>query len=1145
MPARLRDVAANRGGTAGFPRPRPQAWDGVVLFAPEEFTTMAFQEVDPKVSFPRLEQEVREWWVAQSIVKKALAHGDRSRPFVFFEGPPTANGRPGVHHIESRASKDIILRYRRMRGQHVVGARGGWDTHGLPVELEVEKELGFSGKPDIERYGIAAFNEACRKSVWRYTDEWERMTDRVAFWVDLDDAYVTYHNSYIESLWWILKILWDKDLLFRDYKVTMHCPRCGTSLSDHEVAQGFEDDVDDPSVWLRFRVRPSGHALDGRLAGAAFVAWTTTPWTLPANVALAVNPQATYVLVERALEGAGATAASGEPGRHDAERLVLAEALATAVLGEHGHEVLARFQGADLVDLRYENLFEGVPGHGQQVDLGQAYRVIADDFVSLEDGTGIVHIAPAYGDLEVGRKYGLPTLFSVDLAGKTLPEFESLGFAGLFFKDADPLITRNLRERGLLFRSGRVKHSYPFCWRCKTPLLYYAKPSWYIRTTARKDALLANNEQIQWVPEHIQRGRFGNWLENNVDWALSRERYWGTPLPIWVCDACGHMTVPGSVKELSDLAGRDLSDLDLHRPYVDEVTWACSKDGPALESSEGCAGTQRRIPDVADCWFDSGAMPIAQWHYPFERQDVFEVAGQAEFISEAIDQTRGWFYTLHALSTLLFDRPAFRNVICLGHILDAKGQKMSKSRGNVVEPADLLETYGADATRWYMYASNPPYQPRRFSPDHVGEVLRQFMLTLWNTYSFFVTYANLDGWRPPAGGDALAGVELELQPLDRWVLARLNALARDVTAMLDGYDIHGPAKEIERFVDELSNWYVRRSRRRFWKSEQDADKQAAFATLYTCLSTVAKLCAPFMPYLSEALYRNLVASQSASAPESVHVAAWPEVDQSLVDDELLAATALLLDTVSLGRSARRTAGLRIRQPLAEVVVSATRDPRGAERLRRFEEELRDELNVKRVRFLDVGDGLVVQRFKANLPVVGRRYGKQVPALRKALEALSGAEANAAAQAARAGRPFSLAVDGQTFQVQPDEVLIEASSPPGYTVAEGDGLLVALNTEVTPELRREGQARDLVRYVQDARKSANLAITDRIEVTLQAPAGIDLDAILQSYGDYVKAETLADVITTGEAPANAHTADAELDGGTVRVAFVRGRPAVPA
>ncbi|HEU5098808.1 MAG TPA: isoleucine--tRNA ligase, partial [Roseiflexaceae bacterium] len=740
-----------------------------------------------------------------------------------------------VHHIESRATKDIIIRYRRMRGQHVIGARGGWDTHGLPVEIEVEKELGFNGKPDIEKYGIAEFNKACKASVQRYIAEWERMTDRIAFWIDMENPYSTYDNTYIESLWWIMKSFWDNGLLFRDYKVTMHCPRCGTSLSDHEVSLGFEDDVDDPSVWLRFRNRPSGHPLDEKLGGAAFVAWTTTPWTLPANVALAVNPAAPYVLVEYT-------------GGEAPERLVLAEALATQVLGEGSYTVLATFGGAALRDARYERLFDGVPGAGDKPDLEQAYRVVADEFVSLEDGTGIVHIAPAYGDLEIGRKYGLPTLFSVDLAGHTMPQFDALGFGGMFFKQADPLISRNLNERGLLFRSGRVKHSYPFCWRCKTPLLYYAKPSWYIRTTARKEQLLANNAQIDWVPEHIKRGRFGNWLENNIDWALSRERYWGTPLPIWVSEDGKHMECIGSLAELEQKAGRSLKELDLHRPYVDEITW------PAPDG-----GMMRRIPDVADCWFDSGAMPVAQWHYPFENQELFEKAGQADYISEAIDQTRGWFYTLHAVSTLLFDRPAYQHCICLGHILDVKGEKMSKSRGNVVDPWQLLESYGADATRWYMFASAPPYNARRFAPENVGEVLRQFLLTLWNTYAFFVTYANLDGWQPSAAGGGSWGLAdgksadtptLQLpspNPIDRWAISRLNALVRDVTESFERYDIHTPAKQIESFVEELSNWYVRRNRRRFWKAEDDADKQAAYQTLYICLTTLARLLAPFMP----------------------------------------------------------------------------------------------------------------------------------------------------------------------------------------------------------------------------------------------------------------------------------------------------------
>ena len=1060
---------------------------------------MVFREVDTKVAFPKLEEEVERWWKEHDVVGQALESGDRSRPFVFFEGPPTANGRPGVHHVEARAAKDVVIRFWRMRGCYVVGARGGWDTHGLPVEIEVEKQLGFSGKLDIERYGIARFNQACRESVWSYIQEWERLTNRMAYWVDLKRPYVTYHNDYVESLWWILKTLWERGLLFRDYKVTMHCPRCGTSLSDHEVSLGFEDDVEDPSVWVRFRHRPSGHHLDEQLAGSAFLAWTTTPWTLPANVALAVNPTAPYALVEHA---------HGETP----ERVVLCADLVTRVLGEGGCTVLATFPGEALRDLRYERLFDGVPSPGETTRIDAAYRVVADDFVSLNEGTGVVHIAPAYGDLEIGRKHGLPTHFSVDLAGQTLPEFEKSGFGGVFFKQADPLIVRNLRERGLLLRSERVRHSYPFCWRCRTPLLYYAKPSWYIRTTARKESLLANNEQIRWVPEHTKEGRFGNWLENNVDWALSRERYWGTPLPIWVCDSCGHTVVVGSVDELTERAGRALKELDLHRPYVDEVAWKC----------ESCQrGTARRVPDVADCWFDSGSMPVAQWHYPFENQDIFQVAGQADYISEAIDQTRGWFYTLHAVSTLLFDRPAFRNVICLGHILDVDGHKMSKSRGNVVEPMELMERYGADATRWYMYASAPPYNPRRFAPGHVGDVVRQFLLTLWNTYAFFVTYANLDGWAPSL---AKTAPEVDLQEIDRWALARLNATVREVTGMLEKYDIHGPAKTIESFVNDLSNWYVRRNRRRFWRSGDDADKRAAYNTLYTCLTTLSRLLAPFTPFVSEAIYRNLVAEQDPSAPASVHLAGWPEADETLVDRQLLDDTALLLETVGLGRSARQSAGLRVRQPLSELLVWTTR---GAARLRRFDGELREELNVKLVRFLDAGERLVEYRFRPNLPVVGRKYRKLVPAIRQALVSLTGEEAVAAARSVESGRPFEVQVDGQALRLEPEDVLIEVASPEGYEVAVGNGLLVALNTTVTPELELEGQARDLVRFIQDARKAAGFEISDRIGVTIQPSDKFDPSPLLAAFGDYIRGETLADSLTVGAPEEGAYTAAAEL------------------
>jgi isoleucyl-tRNA synthetase len=1070
---------------------------------------LAFKDVDTRASFPALEQEVAEWWKARDILRRALASGDPERPFIFFEGPPTANGRPGIHHVEARVAKDIVVRYHRMRGQKVIGARGGWDTHGLPVEIEVEKELGFSGKPDIEKFGIAEFNARCKASVQRYIEEWERMTDRIAFWIDLDNPYATYQNEYIESLWWIMKTFWDQGLLFRDYKVTMHCPRCGTSLSDAEVSLGFEDDVDDPSVWLRFRVRPSGHAHDAELAGAAFLAWTTTPWTLPANVALAVNPEADYVLAEYT-------------GGDQPERVVLAEALAERVLGEGAYRVLARFKGDSLWGVRYENLFAGVPGSSEPADLEQAYRVVADSFVSLDDGTGIVHIAPAYGDLEIGRTYGLPTLFSVDLAGRTLPQYDELGFGGLFFKQADPLITRNLKERGLLFRSGRVRHAYPFCWRCKTPLLYYAKPSWYIRTTARKERLQALNQQIDWVPEHIKSGRFGNWLVNNIDWAVSRERYWGTPLPIWVCEQCGGVEVVGSVAELSQRAGRDLGGLDLHRPMVDEITWSCA-----------CGGQHKRVADVADAWFDSGSMPVAQWHYPFENKELFEqVAGQADFISEAIDQTRGWFYTLHAVATLLFDRPAYRHVICLGHILDGKGEKMSKSRGNVVNPWDVINSYGADATRWYMFASAPPYNPRRFSGELVGDLLRQFMLTLWNTYAFFVTYANLDGWTPAKLEPSPA-----LAPTDRWALARLNALVRDVTQMLDSYDIHGPARAVEAFVEELSNWYVRRNRRRFWKAEDDADKNAAYQTLYTCLTTVAGLLAPFTPFLAEAIYRNLVAEQLPDTPESVHLAPWPASDPKLIDEQLLADTALLLETVSLGRAARRGAGQKVRQPLAELWVRAPAG--GAEGLRRFEADLREELNVKAVRYLDASTDLVEYRFKPNLRVVGKKYGKLVPALTAALKALGGAPARAAAHAVEQGQPFELALDGQTLALQPDEVLVESSSPEGYAVAEGGGVLVALDTTLTPELRREGLARELVRNIQDARKSAGFAIADRIAVALGgASDDAELAETLRAWGDYIRSETLADDLALGAAPAGAHTEALDLDGRALTVSVVK-------
>ncbi len=1042
-----------------------------------------FQPVNPSnFSFPAQEKEILAWWHSQQIMQKSLDSGEK--PFIFYEGPPTANGRPGFHHSISRIFKDVILRYKAMQGYKIIGRREGWDTHGLPVEIEVEKELGFSGKPDIEKYGIAEFNTKCRASVWKYIQEWKQFTDRIAYWVS-EDAYITYDNAYIESLWWIFGQLWQRDLLYRDYKVTMHCPRCGTGLSDHEVSLGFKEGVDDPSVWVRFRLSEG----KSELLGSNFLAWTTTPWTLPANAALCVKPDAEYVMAKP---------------KDSSERLILAAALVTAVLGEDA-TIEQTFQGQDLIGMRYEPLFRGVPGPSDTIGLNQAYRVIADDFVSLEDGTGIVHIAPAYGDLEIGQRYGLPTLFSVNLNGEILPEYAELGFADKFFKDADPLITQNLQDRGLLFRSGRVSHSYPFCWRCSTPLLYFAKPSWYIRTTAFKQNLIANNQKVHWVPDHIRDGRFGNWLENNVDWAISRERYWGTPLPIWISEDGKQSECISSIAELEQKVGRSLKDLDLHRPYVDELTW---------EAPNG-HGIMRRIPDVADCWFDSGAMQVAQWHYPFENKELFANAHPADYICEAVDQTRGWFYTLHALSTLLFDKPAFLNVICLGHILDGEGQKMSKSKGNIVDPWQVFDEYGVDALRWFLFSASPPGNPRRFSTTLLSESLRQFILTLWNTYAFFVTYANLDNWQPKEAISVTA-------PIDQWALAQLNLLVSEVTTSMEAYDVTGAARAIESFVDELSNWYVRRNRRRFWKSETDIDKQAAYQTLYTCLVTLAKLIAPFAPFISEALYRNLVTQLDPTAPESVHLAKWPTMQDSLIDRQLVADTKVLIRVISLGRAARKRANLRVRQPLSELLVRVSTAVE-VEGLRRFEADLKDELNLKAVSYLDASAEMVDYHCKPNLRSVGKKYGKLVPALNTTLRALSGEQARNIAKAVEARQSFALEVDGQTLELFPEDVLLESSSPTGYEVAENEGLLVALNTTLTPELRLEGLARDCVRIIQDARKNASLAISDRIKIY----CGPGVQEVIATWGDYISTETLADTLEVSAIPAAAYLFELDL------------------
>jgi len=884
-----------------------------------------FKPVNSRVNFPEMEAPILAGWKENNIFSKSVAARQGGERFVLYEGPPTANGSPGIHHVLARVFKDVIPRYKVMKGYYAPRI-GGWDTHGLPVELEVEKQLGFSGKTQIEQYGIAEFNAKCRESVFGYLKEWNELTERIGYWVDMEHPYVTMDNSYIESVWWVIKQIWDRGLVYQGYKVAPHCPRCGTSLSSHEVAQGYKEDTEDPSVYIKFLVKDKGKADLPADKPVYLLAWTTTPWTLPGNTALAVAPDAEYDL----LEG-------------DKEYLVMASRLVGAV-GPEGYKSVGKLTGKDLVGVSYEPLFnphqfdvprlrfeEGGSLAEQPSQQDLKYKVISGDFVTLDDGTGIVHIAPAFGEVdhEAGKQWGLDFVQQVDLQGNITGSYP---FAGKFVKDADEDIMADLKSRGLLFRSETIKHTYPFCWRCETPLLYYAKQTWYVKTTALKDRLIAGNEQINWYPEHIKHGRFGDWLANNIDWAFSRERYWGTPLPVWRCEKCGATDCVGGLDELRNKAGFSglPEPLDLHRPYVDELTFSCEK----------CKGTMRRVPEVIDAWFDSGAMPVAQSHYPFENETLLtDGRFPADFICEAIDQTRGWFYSLHAVSTLLFDRPCFENVICLGHIQDAKGEKMSKRKGNVVWPNEVIAKYGADALRWYLYTASAPGNPRQFDEKQLADTSRRFLGTLWNVYSFFVMYANIDEYKPP---ETFAPPEAEL---DRWILSELNQLIADVDACLDAYNPTEAGRKIESFVDGLSNWYVRRSRRRFWKSENDADKLSAYNTLYRCLVTLAGLLAPFTPYLAEELYQNLVRQVSPGAPESVHLTDFPVADAGLIDNQLAEDNRLAMKLCSLGRAARSQAGIKVRQPLGEIYigVASEREKRALERVTPL---VLEELNVK-------------------------------------------------------------------------------------------------------------------------------------------------------------------------------------------------------
>ena len=1046
-----------------------------------------FKPVSPKLNVTSMEENVLKFWKQAGIFKKTVEQRKGGPEYVFYEGPPTANGKPGVHHVLARAFKDMFPRYKIMRGYHV-SRRGGWDTHGLPVEIEVEKRHGFTNKQDIEEYGIAKFNEECRKSAFDYIQDWERLTDRIAFWVDLETAYVTFTNDYIESVWNILKNFYDRDLLYKGYKVVPYCTRCGTPLSDHEVALGY-DEVSDPSIFIRM---PLVEKPDTSL-----LVWTTTPWTLPGNVAVAAHPDVDYVMVEH----------STEDGTK--EKLILAKSLLEKVFADEEVSVLNTFKGRKLKGERYKPLFTFMPPEKL------AHFVVLADFVTTEDGSGLVHIAPAFGaeDMQMSVEYDLPVLMTVQPDGAFVPEVTP--WRGMWVKDADPLITEDLRVRGLLFRVETYTHTYPFCWRCKTPLLYYAREAWYIRTSQFKDRLVNLNRTINWVPEHIRDGRFGNWLENNVDWALSRERYWGTPLPLWECGECGHTEAIGAVKTLSERAGRDLSSLDLHRPHVDDVTWECTECGK---------GTMQRVPELIDVWFDSGSMPYAQWHYPFENHDKFNEQFPADYICEAVDQTRGWFYSLHAISTLLNDAVCFENVVCLGLILDGEGRKMSKSLGNIADPWDVLNSQGADAFRWYLYTASPPGQERRFSSELVGEVVRDFTLTLWNVYSFFVTYANLD--KP-----SLVTRTWSDNQLDRWLLSELNTLVRDVTDAYENYDATNATRPIAAFVERLSTWYLRRSRRRFWKSESDSDKQSAYQTLYTALATIAKMLSPAMPFLAEELYQNLVRSVDQFAPESVSLVEWPSYDEAFIDEDLNRDMATVTKLVSLGHSARQKANRKVRQPLAEAAFSVGSAVEG-KAVMAFAELIEDELNVKTVRLLDASEEAVSHEVKPLPKQLGQKYGNKFPAIRKAILEMNAEEV---ARALLAGQSVKVNADGQEYDIQPNEVEVRAQAKEGFAVAEDGAYVAALVTDLTPELVAEGLAREFVRRVQDLRKSAELDVADRIELFVEASTG--LKSAVEVHRDYIIGETLAVTLKFENPPPDASQSEDEFDSEKVNFGFV--------
>ncbi|MGH3442452.1 MAG: isoleucine--tRNA ligase, partial [Nitriliruptorales bacterium] len=1017
-------------------------------------------------SFPDMEHRVLERWHERDIFPASLALRADAPIYSFYEGPPTANGRPGTHHAEARTFKDIFPRYRTMKG-YLVPRKAGWDCHGLPVEIEVEKELGLDSKADIEAFGIEEFNRRCRESVMRYVGDWERFSERIGFWVDFAAAYRTMDPSYVDSVWWALRRMWDEDLLFRDHRIAPYCARCGTGISDAEVGLGGYQQVEDPSVYVRFPI------LEAPLAerGAALLIWTTTPWTLPSNAGVAVGPGIDYVLARG--------------GRAAETPVVLAKELLDDALGD-GAEILEELTAGDLAGLHYEAPFTLV-----EVEEDQRYVVVAD-VVTTTEGTGLVHMAPAFGadDLEVGRRHGLPVVNPVDAEGR----FTTGPWAGSFVKDADPAIIAALDEQGVLLHAGTYEHAYPFCWRCGSPLIYYAKLSWYIRTTARREELLATNAKIDWHPAHIREGRFGNWLENNVDWALSRDRYWGTPLPFWRC-ANDHTTVVGSRVELGELAGQDLGELDPHRPYVDAIRFPCPE----------CGEETQRVPEVADAWLDSGAMPFAQFGYPYQGEEEFQARFPADFVAEAIDQTRGWFYTLLAESTLLFGRSSYRTVLCLGHIVDEEGRKMSKSLGNVLDPWDLMERGGADALRWLMATEGNPWANRRVAPNLLDDVVRRFLLTLWNTYSFFATYAEIDGWSPTDPAPPVA----ERHVMDRWVLAELADVVDVVDSGLERYDIATASRRLERFVDDLSNWYVRRSRRRFWKAAEDdpQDKTAAYATLHTCLATLAGLLAPITPFVTDELYEGLVRSHDPDAPASVHLTDFPVADRAWRDEPLRAAMETARRVVELGRQARNESGVKTRQPLRGALVTV----RDAERagLERLVGVVAEELNVKDLRVADETTELAERSLRPNFAALGPAFQSDAPKVGDALRTAGPAEAERIAHELASGKA-TIEVAGEIRALTPEMVEVVETPRTGWALASEVGTSVALDTEVDADLRTEGRARELVRAVNDERREQDLRLTDRITLSVRVePREVEQALAAAGWLDLLARETLAD------------------------------------